>query len=127
MNGGAVPVCNNNMCPGVGRVTRDGRRQLIMGTVTIISVSRNSEVARKLLNPVRPIDSCRLFPGQTCKAVLAHEGHNVNSGHWKAFIQHHGRWWCVDTTRIRPSEENPFANQREGSSGTYTLDVFFFW
>ena len=130
MSGGSAPECDTVRCPALGCLTRDGRRQVVVGNVSMIAVSRNSgENGRKILNPIALIDRCTMLPGKACRAVVAHEGHNVNSGHWLAFIKSNGQWWRVDTARARPELENPFRNQVGQGQGheSFTLDILFFW
>ena len=89
-------------------------------------LSRNTG-AVKLSDPVGQV---RPFPQlglKRCRAVIAHEGQNVRSGHWFSFVFSCESWWRVDTLKGTPTREDPFCNQLNIGSHGYTLDLFFLW
>ena len=97
-----------------------------VGVASVVGVSRNLN-QRKM---ERPVLLRGQLGGQTCRAILAHEGSTIQSGHWFAFVLQRGEWLRVDTLRPRPIAENPLLNQKYGGSSVrqsnYTLDCFFF-
>lgn len=126
MAGRSSPVCGNIYCGGIGLETSSGERKLVLGSVSVIGLSRNTG-AVKLSDPVGQV---RPFPQlglKRCRAVIAHEGQNVRSGHWFSFVFSCESWWRVDTLRGTPTREDPFCNQLNIGSHGYTLDLFFFW
>ena len=98
----------------------------MLGSATLVGVSRN-QVTGKLCNPVQRIVHAGILGGQALRAVVAHQGQNVASGHWMAFVLSDHAWYKVDSMRVNPLMEDPFLNQIGVSrQGSYTLDMFIF-
>ena len=92
-------------------------RQLIQGVGAMVAISRNAN-HQKIMRPVERPDQ---LLGLTCRALMAHQGPNINSGHWITFFLLNSEWWKVDTARSIPVREDPFQSQQSN-----TLDVFAF-
>ena len=120
----ATPVCDNVMCPDVDRPVAGGARHLVVGEVTMLGITRNGG-NRKLLSPVISHSSLR---GRDCRAILAHQGSNVASGHWLMFAKVGRDWWRVDTALPSPLIQDPFSSQisLQNRRSNITLDGFFY-
>ena len=101
------------------------------GSCFIIHLNRNAGRTGKILTPItEPADDTH-WPGKTLLAIIAHEGRNVQAGHWIFFIKNVGIWLKLDSINSHMiTIENPFDVQINSSdltpSHNCTIDILIF-